>query len=56
MLFADGKSTGDSRTSGARGCSHLDGTEWRTFSVKQFPSADREWSSAGRTNTSGRRV
>ena len=27
MLFADGKSTGDSRFSGARGCSHLDGTK-----------------------------
>jgi len=27
MLFADGKSTGDSRISGARGCSHLDGTK-----------------------------
>ena len=27
MLFADGKSTGDSRTSVARGCSHLDGTK-----------------------------
>ena len=25
--FADGKSTGDSRFSGARGCSHLDGTK-----------------------------
>jgi len=25
--FADGKSTGDSRISGARGCSHLDGTK-----------------------------
>ena len=27
MLFADGKSTGNSRFSGARGCSHLDGTK-----------------------------
>ena len=27
MLFADGKSTRDSRFSGARGCSHLDGTK-----------------------------
>ena len=27
MLFADGKYTGDSRFSGARGCSHLDGTK-----------------------------
>jgi len=27
MLFADGKSTGDSRISGARGCSHLDGAK-----------------------------
>ena len=27
MLFADGKSTRDSRISGARGCSHLDGTK-----------------------------
>ena len=27
MLFADGKSTGDSRMSGARGCSHLDGAK-----------------------------
>ena len=27
MLFADGKSTGDNRISGARGCSHLDGTK-----------------------------
>ena len=25
--FADGKYTGDSRFSGARGCSHLDGTK-----------------------------
>ena len=25
--FANGKSTGDSRISGARGCSHLDGTK-----------------------------
>jgi len=25
--LADGKSTGDSRFSGARGCSHLDGTK-----------------------------
>ena len=25
--FADGKSTGDSRFSGARRCSHLDGTK-----------------------------
>ena len=25
--FADGKSTGDSRFSGARECSHLDGTK-----------------------------
>jgi len=27
MLFADGKSKGDSRFSGARGCSHLDGAK-----------------------------
>jgi len=29
--FADGKYTGDSRFSGARGCSHLDGTKWRNI-------------------------
>jgi len=29
MLSADGKSTRDSRFSGAKGCSHLDGTKWR---------------------------
>ena len=27
MLFPDGKPTGDSRSSGARRCSHLDGTK-----------------------------
>ena len=31
MLFADGKSTRDSRFSGARGCSHLDGAKWRNI-------------------------
>ena len=31
MLFADGKSTRDSRISGARECSSLDGTKWRNI-------------------------
>ena len=42
MLFADGKSTGDSCFSGARGCSHLTERSDETFSVMQFLSADRE--------------
>ena len=29
--FADGESTGDSRFSGARGCSHLEVTKWRNI-------------------------
>jgi len=28
---ADGKYIGDNRISGARGCSHLDGTKWRNI-------------------------
>ena len=47
--FANGKSTGDSRISGARGCSHLDGTKWRNILGHAVFSADGEWRSAGRT-------
>ena len=46
--FADGKSTGDSRFSGARGCSHPDGTKRPAFPGKRVSSAEAEGSSAGR--------
>ena len=42
MLFADGKSTRDSRFSGARGVATLTKRSDATFSVKQFSSADGE--------------
>ena len=41
-LFADGKYTGDSRFSGARGCSPLDGAKRRNLSDGGFLLSERK--------------